>query len=171
MSDGKVRRWGYRNGDAQIFELEPGENLPEGWVDSPAKTGEGAADVAPEPVTETKPENTPKDAEIDGLHAEIAGLKGELEQAYAQIEELKAELSTPKSVPDDVRDWDAANEKEGVIDADFIEIPDDWNTSAMHHSTRIKLAKQLPGGDEVNSNDDAIAVIELELERRASDDS
>lgn len=45
-----------------------------------------------------------------------------------------------------------------------VDIPSDWRE--LHHSTRIKLAKRLPDGEAVESNADAIALIELELERR-----
>lgn len=37
--------WGYKAGEAQIFQLREGEDLPAGWADSPAKVG--AAEVAP----------------------------------------------------------------------------------------------------------------------------
>ena len=38
--------WGYaENGDARIFELEPGERLPDGWLDAPGKW----AETLPEP--------------------------------------------------------------------------------------------------------------------------
>jgi hypothetical protein len=45
-----VPTWGYRGDEARIFELAPGESLPEGWVDSPAKAepAAGAAEAAPE---------------------------------------------------------------------------------------------------------------------------
>ena len=34
----KTATWGYAaDGKAEIFRLAPGERLPEGWVDSPAK--------------------------------------------------------------------------------------------------------------------------------------
>lgn len=33
----KIRRWGYSADDARIFELDPGEPLPAGYFDSPAK--------------------------------------------------------------------------------------------------------------------------------------
>ena len=50
-----VPTWGYKAGDAQIFDLKEGESLPDGWVDSPANVG--AVKAAPaEPVPERAPE-------------------------------------------------------------------------------------------------------------------
>lgn len=51
-----VPTWGYRAGEAEIFQLAEGESLPAGWEDSPAKVG--AAKVAPDPVA---PEATETD--------------------------------------------------------------------------------------------------------------
>jgi hypothetical protein len=47
-----IPTWGYRAGEAEIFQLAEGESLPAGWEDSPAKVG--AAKAAPDPV---KPED------------------------------------------------------------------------------------------------------------------
>ena len=35
-----VPTWGYRDGEARLFELEPGAPLPSGWADSPAKVAD-----------------------------------------------------------------------------------------------------------------------------------
>ena len=52
-----VPTWGYKAGDAQIFDLKEGESLPDGWVDSPANVG--AVEAAPaEPLEETPAEET-----------------------------------------------------------------------------------------------------------------
>lgn len=40
-----IPTWGYRAGEAEIFQLAEGESLPAGWEDSPAKVG--AAKAAP----------------------------------------------------------------------------------------------------------------------------
>lgn len=49
----KVPTWGYKAGEARIFDLEAGESLPSGWVDSPAKVGaekSAPAEVPDEPI-------------------------------------------------------------------------------------------------------------------------
>ena len=45
---GKVPTWGYavKTGEAQLFHVEPGGKLPSGYVDSPAKAQEPAAEPA-----------------------------------------------------------------------------------------------------------------------------
>jgi hypothetical protein len=35
MSEKRFQAWGYRRGEAKIFDLREGETLPEGWSDSP----------------------------------------------------------------------------------------------------------------------------------------
>ena len=58
--------------------------------------------------------------------------------------------------------------KEKSTEREEVAIPDDWRE--MHHSSRIKLAKSLPGGESVVNNDDAIALIEKVLEDRGHAD-
>lgn len=77
------------------------------------------------------------------------------EDAYESPEEARAGGSTAPAPA-------VALEKE--VPPTEVEIPEDWREA--HHSTRIKLAKSLPGGDDVVSADDADALIELEIERR-----
>lgn len=56
MSEKKItRRWGYSKDDARIFELPEGQDLPEGYFDSPAK-------VSVEP--EKKAKRYPKKDEV-----------------------------------------------------------------------------------------------------------
>ena len=55
-----IPTWGYKADEAQIFDLQEGESLPAGWVDSPAKVGAvqaAPADPEPEPdaVVDTDP--------------------------------------------------------------------------------------------------------------------
>ncbi|MEL6859300.1 MAG: hypothetical protein AAFO74_13015 [Pseudomonadota bacterium] len=85
---------------------------------------------------------------------------GEVE---AMLIKAESELPEAGSFADSPAELDEVEEFQAVV-----EIPEDWRT--MHHSSRIKLAKALPGGDEVTLNDDAIALIELELERRGNAD-
>jgi hypothetical protein len=47
MADEKTTpTWGYSKGDSQIFDLKPGENLPSGYYDNPAKVPGSAAQKA-----------------------------------------------------------------------------------------------------------------------------
>lgn len=112
-------------------------------------------------------------------------------EVQAQLIETEAEMPPEGTFSDSPAKLDAAEEFEAVVapsldpepdpepeiestvpdmteEMEFVAIPDDWRT--MHHSSRIKLAKQLPGGDDVTTNDDAIALIELELENRGNTD-
>jgi len=68
------------------------------------------------------------------------------DEAFESPEEAKAALTEPK--------------------IELVAIPSDWRE--IHHSSRIKLAQSLPDGEGVATNDDAIAFIELELERRGN---
>lgn len=79
------------------------------------------------------------------------------ENAYESPEEAKAGGSTAP---------EPTSEPEKEVPPTEVEIPEDWREA--HHSTRIKLAKSLPGGDDVVSADDADALIELEIERRGN---
>ncbi len=157
MSDEKkkIQKWGYHpTEEARIFELSEGEDLPEGWAARPVPKGGAQAEpeAKPEPV---KPEG--KDTgEIDGLHAEIAGLKSELEQAYARITELESFEDEELEIP-----------HPGAPKApNLIVIPDDWRE--IHHSTRMKLAKTLSPemADAIEKDADAIEIIEAELAKR-----
>lgn len=44
MSETTIPTWGYKPGEGRIFELKPGEKLPEGWLDTP----QPAPDNSPE---------------------------------------------------------------------------------------------------------------------------
>lgn len=118
---------------------------------------------------------------------------GEVE---AMLVKTEAEMPPEGSYSDSPANLEAAEERKAVVEPDadpdleiphpsapkaeessvpdmteemtVVEIPDNWRE--LHHSTRIKLAKLLPGGDDVVSNDDAIALIELELENRGNAD-
>lgn len=41
-----IRRWGYSKNDSKIFEIPEGEDLPEGYFDSPAKVKDEPAKKA-----------------------------------------------------------------------------------------------------------------------------
>ena len=54
-----IPTWGYKAGDARIFDLKEGESLPDGWADSPAAVGAvkaAPAETAPEVPAEPEPE-------------------------------------------------------------------------------------------------------------------
>lgn len=38
MNEKTIPTYGYRNGEARIFQLKPGEMLPKGWRDTPAES-------------------------------------------------------------------------------------------------------------------------------------
>tara|TARA_R110002020_G_scaffold71096_2_gene184034 strand:- start:108 stop:653 length:546 start_codon:yes stop_codon:yes gene_type:complete len=140
-------RWIYRrepgSGEvqAQLIQTEA-EMPPEGtFSDSPAKLDEAEEfEAVIAPSLDPEPEPEP------------------------EIEPEDSDLTIPHP---------GAPKEESIVpdmtqEMEFVLIPDDWR--GMHHSSRIKLAKQLPGGDDVVSNDDAIALIELELENRGNAD-
>ena len=90
------------------------------------------------------------------------------EVAYESPEEAQAAGTRPAEpdasapAPEPEKEPDPEKEDEPTE----VEIPEGWQE--MHHSTRIKLAKSLPGGDDIVAADDADALIELELERRGN---
>ena len=47
------------------------------------------------------------------------------------------------------------------------EIPEGW--AALHHATRVKLAKAISGSDQVATADEANMIISAEVARRASE--
>lgn len=71
----KSPTFGYRPGEARLFELEPGEALPEGWFDTPQLDPEPPIEAAVPgaPVVEitldSDSEPYPENHEIDGLRA------------------------------------------------------------------------------------------------------
>jgi len=56
MSAKKFPTWGYRRGEAKIFDLGEGERLPQGWYDDPKKA---ASRAGSEPPWEAPPKETP----------------------------------------------------------------------------------------------------------------
>lgn len=119
--------------------------------------------------TSDKPEPEEVSAVVTDDETRLKGLLELIAQKDTRIAELEAELATYKLTADaedgiepETVDPDLEIPHPGAPKA--VAIPADWRE--IHHSSRIKLAKSLPGGDQVVSNDDAIALIELELERR-----
>jgi len=55
MSAKKFPTWGYRRGEAKIFDLGEGERLPAGWYDDPKKA---ASRAGSEPPWEAPPESS-----------------------------------------------------------------------------------------------------------------
>lgn len=99
--------------------------------------------------------------------AMLVQTKAELPDVYAEspadLEESAVEPNGDGPKAEELED--ETEDEQDVADSDLtVEIPDDWRE--MHHSTRIKLAKTLPGGDDITAAEDADAMIELELERR-----
>lgn len=60
VDDGLIPTWGYRGDESQIFNLKPGEALPDGWADSPV-----AASPAPKPKRAKKAADAPPDQESE----------------------------------------------------------------------------------------------------------
>ncbi|RAI28421.1 hypothetical protein [Rhodoplanes serenus] len=61
--DGRViAQWGYRADESVVFLLAPGEELPEGWADRPARgyhPHDVAAGIPPEPAAPAAPGDAP----------------------------------------------------------------------------------------------------------------
>jgi len=161
MSEEKktIRKWGYHpTEDARIFELSEGADLPEGWAARPVPTE--AVEPSDEPEADEAIDfvETGKDTgEIAALEAEIVTLKHQLESANARIAELEADADA-LTIPHPGAPKEQA--------PDLVPIPDDW--AETHHSTRIKLAKQLSPelADAIEKDADAIEVIKAELAKR-----
>ncbi|MBC7168319.1 hypothetical protein [Phenylobacterium sp.] len=80
---------------------------------------------------------------------------------------FKKGAATPLDAdPSDARRAAAAGDGEGAGSADDVPaIPDDWE--GMHHLTRVKLAKEISGGDVANK-EEADEIIRAEIARRAA---
>ena len=97
-------------------------------------------------------------------------------EVEAMLINTESEMPQAGSYADSPAELEAAEDFKAVVQPDLepveekstepeeVAIPDDWRE--MHHSSRIKLAKSLPGGESVVNNDDAIALIEMVLEDR-----
>jgi len=60
MSEKKRQTWGYRRGEAKVFDLGEGETLPAGWSDHPPKADDMPPWVEPpEPKGEQSPPAAP----------------------------------------------------------------------------------------------------------------
>ncbi len=128
-----------------------------------------------EPVTgEVQAQLIKTEAEMpeEGSYSDSPAKLDEAEEFEAVVAPSLEPEAEPELAPEPEPEIEAVEEESIVPDmteeVEFVAIPDDWRT--MHHSSRIKLAKSLPGGDDVVSNDDAIALIELELENRGNTD-
>lgn len=115
-----IRRWGYKVGAAEIFDLPEGADLPEGWVSSPALLPE--PEIVDEPETASDGSDWEQlfvaaDTRAKKLEIENASLKEELSALKDQV--VAAEMSEPGPEPE----------------------PEHWST--LHHSTRIRMAKEI----------------------------
>lgn len=73
MSDKKIPTWGYQGDRAELFQLEPGQSLPSGWFDSPAKTDESApVDEVQEPEQVDEPELEAEPEAVEPVDLEVS---------------------------------------------------------------------------------------------------
>lgn len=81
----KIPSWGYRPGEGKIFELDPGEKLPAGWVDHPVP------DVA---ETDAPVEHADHDHDIEVLREKAAALGIDVDGRWGakKLEKLIAAL-------------------------------------------------------------------------------
>ncbi len=99
-----IATWGYKpDGDARIFDLAPGESLPEGWHTSPdvitdatfataeALTARAAGRVYVPPAV-TAVDEVPAAASPDTAMAEIDRLKGIIEAGFGENQTLYERL-------------------------------------------------------------------------------
>jgi hypothetical protein len=103
---GTIPTWGYRQGASQIFELKPGEDLPKGWYDSPAKIPDGDPGQGGEPAgaaSHPAPQASPPPPSIDEQErAEHARVLAENAALKARVAELEAHIAgaVPVEVPE-----------------------------------------------------------------------
>ncbi|AMX93630.1 MULTISPECIES: hypothetical protein [Mesorhizobium] len=88
--------------------------------------------------------------------------------ARKMLREKAAELV---NVPEGIETFEVADSVEPKQPAEIKEvtaapIPDDWES--MHHLQKVKLAKTLPGGEDVKTLAAAVEVIGAEIQRRAA---
>jgi hypothetical protein len=102
MSD-TIPTWGYCKGGSQIFELKPGEGLPKGWYDSPAKIpasagpGEGGAPAVADshPPQQVAPPLPSIEQQEAVAYAALLAENGELRARVAELEAQLADLANP----------------------------------------------------------------------------
>ena len=90
MTD-KVPTWGYSAEGARLFDLAPGEGLPPGWSDSPAKVESETA--APEPNSVSDKPNSATDADELGILKAKAAELGIVLRGRLSVERLKAAIA------------------------------------------------------------------------------
>jgi hypothetical protein len=122
-----TRSWGYKVGDAQIFVLPEGADLPEGWVSSPA--------MLPEPEIVDEPETAYDGSDWEQLYvaADTRAKMLEIENASLK-EEVSALLEQMSAAPMD--DPELVIPHPGAA-------PEEKHWSELHHSTRIRMAKEV----------------------------
>jgi hypothetical protein len=91
---GTIPTWGYRQGSSQIFELKPGQSLPKGWYDSPARIpdgdpGQGGEDQGA--ASHPAPGSFPPPPSIDA--AEMEELRRLLQEERARNATLAARVA------------------------------------------------------------------------------
>lgn len=117
--------WGYHpTQEARIFELAEGETLPEGWADVPVPMDVSEIDDEPSDGSDWEKLYVAADLRAKALEIETASLK----------EELSALLEQMSAAPMD--DPELAIPQRGAEPE-----PEHW--SKLHHSTRIRMAKEI----------------------------
>lgn len=130
------------------------DNLPFFDSDKPKEVAKPAA------VSDSE-----KDAEISRLKREVGRLTHEVQSLQRQLDEYGAdEVATPVEVSpeEEVISEYTPGEKQSEPEAD---IPEDWRE--MHWKRQVVIAKKFTDM-EISNQADAVAAIELELERRGN---
>lgn len=117
------RTWGYHpTQEARIFDLAEGETLPEGWADVPVPKDASEVDDEPSDGSDWEQLYIAADLRAKALEIESASLKEELSALKDQV--VASEMADP----------DLEIPRRG-------DEPEHW--SKLHHSTRIRMAKEI----------------------------
>lgn len=120
-------------------------------------------EAAPEDLPPPAPRPKPPSGEFPKMiyrRAETGEIQSMIVTSAAELPERYAE--SPDDVDDPIEEpAEVAEIPDEPLPAD---IPANW--AELNGNTLIALAKRLPGGEEIRTKEDAVVVIELELERR-----
>jgi len=99
---GLFETWGYRRGEARLFELSAGAQLPRGWYDSPARVPsddlgpKGEAQTAVVPTFAASPPSLPSIEQQEAVaYAELVAENVALKARVASLEESQSSPVPP----------------------------------------------------------------------------
>lgn len=127
--EGTTPTWGYhRDGRSQLFNLKPGERLPEGWADAPApgmhpQEARNREEAQAHRAAEGKPGASAQDEELQQLRRQTAADREALEAAERTFQDMRTRIA---SLEEDL----ASAQRVGAAVADQLRTSDEARAKA-----------------------------------------